>query len=76
MRNNQTGQFEPIDYIGQIFNGRKIIKRIPNATHNHTSKYIAKCVICGKQVTRSMYTLKHGAPCDCQNVSIHEQRLG
>lgn len=76
MRNNQTGQFEPIDYIGQIFNGRKIIKRIPNATHNRTSKYIAECVICGKQVTRSMYTLKHGASCDCQEVSIHEQRIG
>lgn len=76
MRNNQTGRFEPIDYIGQIFNGRKIIKRIPNATHNHTSKYIAECVICGKQVTRSMHTLKHGAPCDCQKVSIHEQRIG
>ena len=65
-----------IDYVGQTINGWIIVKRIPHATKNGTSKYVAKCEVCGNVVRTSMHTIRHGAGCPCKIPKAYDTHIG
>lgn len=75
IRNSENGQFERIDYVGQIINGWEILEQIPNAIRS-TSKYVARCIYCGAECISKMYTIRHGAGCKCQKPELWEHNIG